>query len=107
MEFKNKSVLKPTFEGQKVEYKNFPMVPRVVFGNGSFSQLGAILMTKRKHSEAPFIFLVDDVFEGKALAGSIPAIFNDQIIFISADEEPKTDQVDVLVQKIFWNLLQE
>jgi 3-deoxy-alpha-D-manno-octulosonate 8-oxidase len=27
-------------------------------------------------------------------------IFNDQIIFISADEEPKTDQVDALVHKI-------
>lgn len=81
-------------------YKNFPMVPRVVFGNGSFDQLGAILMPKRKHSEAPMIFLVDDVFEGSALIDRIPLIFNDQIIFISAEEEPKTIQVDALVQKL-------
>ncbi len=81
-------------------YRNFPMVPRVVFGKNSFDQLGGILMPKRKHSDAPFIFLVDDVFEGKELANRIPLIFNDKIIFISADEEPKTSQVDALVDRI-------
>uniref|UniRef100_UPI003569C12C iron-containing alcohol dehydrogenase family protein n=1 Tax=Seonamhaeicola sp. TaxID=1912245 RepID=UPI003569C12C len=81
-------------------YKNFPMVPRVIFGPGCFDQLGEILLPKRIHSEAPFIFLVDDVFEGSPLVARIPLMFNDQIIFISADEEPKTDQVDVLVEKI-------
>ncbi|WP_276165953.1 iron-containing alcohol dehydrogenase family protein [Zobellia alginiliquefaciens] len=86
--------------GVKPEFKNFPMVPRVVFGKGSFDQLGDILMPKRKHSEAPFIFLVDDVFENTELAKRIPLIFNDQIIFISAEEEPKTVQVDALVDKI-------
>jgi len=86
--------------GKKTDYKNFPMVPRVVFGRGSFDQLGDILMPKRKHSDAPFIFLVDDVFEGKELASRIPLIFNDQLIFISADEEPKTSQVDALVRKL-------
>ncbi len=81
-------------------YRNFPMVPRVVFGKGSFDQLGEILIPKRKHSDAPFIFLVDDVFEGKELANRIPLVFNDRIIFISADEEPKTSQVDALVNRI-------
>lgn len=100
MELKNKTKTINTLPGQEVQYKNFPMVPRVVFGKGSFDALGSILMSKRKHSEAPFIFLVDDVFEGKELVGRIPAIFNDLIIFISADEEPKTEQVDVLVQKV-------
>ncbi len=76
------------------------MVPRVVFGRGSFGQLADILLPKRKNSEAPFIFLVDDFFEGKPLEQSIPWLFNDQIIFISADEEPKTAQVDALVEKI-------
>ncbi len=79
---------------------NFPMVPRVVFGKGSFNQLGDILMPKRVHSEAPFIFLVDDVFENSGLERKIPLIFNDQIIFVSAEEEPKTYQVDALVNKI-------
>ncbi len=73
------------------------MVPRVVYGKGSFNQLGDILMPMRKHSEAPMIYLVDAVFEGTDLIGRIPCIFCDQIIFISADEEPKTEQVDALV----------
>ncbi|MFH6604509.1 iron-containing alcohol dehydrogenase family protein [Maribacter algicola] len=82
------------------KYRNFPMVPRVVFGNGSFDQLGEILMPRRNHSEAPFIFLVDDVFEGTGLIDRLPVIFNDQIIFISADEEPKTIQVDAIVKRL-------
>ncbi|MDE3741216.1 iron-containing alcohol dehydrogenase family protein [Maribacter polysaccharolyticus] len=100
MELKDTRIKKNTPTEEKVEYKNFPMVPRVVFGKGSFDQLGTILMAKRKNSEAPFIFLVDDVFEGKALVDRIPAILNDRIVLISADEEPKTHQVDALVQKI-------
>ena len=81
-------------------YKNFPMVPRVVFGSGSLSQLGEILMPKRKNSEAPFIFLVDAVFEEEELSSQLPLLFNDQIIFVSSEEEPKTYQVDALVAKI-------
>ena len=76
------------------------MVPRVVYGRGSFDQLADIILPKRRNSEAPFIFLVDDFFQGKELEQRIPWLFNDQIIFISADEEPKTGQVDALVQKI-------
>ena len=81
-------------------YRNFPMVPRVVFGAGSFNQLGDILLPHRKNSDAPMIFLVDDVFEGSELENRIPAIFNDLILFINSDEEPKTDQVDALVEHI-------
>ena len=85
---------------KSIRYRNFPMVPKVVFGNGSFDQLGDILLPKRKNSDAPCIFLVDDVFEGKELISRIPQLFNDQLIFISAEEEPKTEQVDALVAEI-------
>ena len=51
----------PTKASEK--YRNFPMVPRVVFGTGSFNQLGDILLPKRKHSQAPIVYLVDDVFQ--------------------------------------------
>ncbi len=81
-------------------YRNFPLVAKVVFGKNSFDQLGEILMPNRKHADAPFIFLVDDVFEGTDLVKRIPLIFNDLVIFVSADEEPKTNQVDVLVERI-------
>jgi len=100
MNVKNKMEAEKLQTIQQETYRNFPMVPRVVFGANSFDQLGSILMLKRKHSDAPFIFLIDDVFERQSLVKRIPLIFEDQIIFISADEEPKTDQVDALVTQI-------
>lgn len=100
MQIKKDSRVKKKLSIQNLGYRNFPMVPRVVFGRGSFNQLSEILMPNRKHSDAPFIFLVDDIFEGTQLVKRIPLIFNDQIIFISADEEPKTEQVDYLVKRI-------
>ena len=100
MDIKSKNINTIISPELKTNYKNFPMVPRVIFGTGCFGQLGEILMPKRINSEAPFIFLVDDVFEGSGLISRIPLFFNDQLIFISADEEPKTDQVDALVYKI-------
>ncbi|UJH69310.1 iron-containing alcohol dehydrogenase family protein [Allomuricauda sp. SCSIO 65647] len=100
MEELNKSGHEPLTKKIQTGYRNFPMVPRVVFGRGSFSQLADILLPKRRNSDAPIIFLVDDFFEGKELQERIPWLFNDQIIFISADEEPKTEQVDALVSKI-------
>ena len=101
MELKKEIATRPNIvKSSKKTFKNFPMVPRVVFGSGCFDQLGDILMPQRKHSDAPFIFLLDDIFEGKELANRIPLIFNDQLIFISADQEPSTTQVDALVKKI-------
>ncbi|HET8736150.1 MAG TPA: iron-containing alcohol dehydrogenase family protein, partial [Pricia sp.] len=98
----NKDVAAKTkpVNGVKPEFRNFPMVARVLFGSGCFDQLGDILMPRRKHSDAPIIFLVDAVFEGKPLAARIPRMFNDQLIFICSDQEPQTAQVDALVAKI-------
>ncbi len=77
------------------------MVPRVIFGRGSFNQLNDILEPKRLNSKAPFIFLVDDVFKNNAwLTSRIPLAYGDRIIYISAAEEPKTSQVDELVEDI-------
>ena len=77
------------------------MVSRVVFGRGSFNQLADIIESKRMNVKSPFIFLVDEVFKGDTLITSrIPLAYDDQLIFISADEEPKTTQVDDLVERI-------
>jgi len=77
------------------------MVPRVIFGRGSFNQLSEIISPKRLNINAPFIFLVDDVFKGNAwLTSRIPLAYEDRIIYISSKEEPKTTQVDILVEDI-------
>ncbi|PHR12689.1 MAG: 3-deoxy-manno-octulosonate cytidylyltransferase [Aequorivita sp.] len=82
------------------KFRNFPMVPKVVFGEGCFDQLTSILSSHKKE-KAPFIFLVDDVFEKNTeFLDKINLRFNDKLIFISAEEEPKTSQVDELVKNI-------
>ncbi len=87
-----------------MSYKNYPMVSRVIFGRGSFNQLRDIIEFKRLSRTAPFIFLVDDVFKGNPLITSrLPLAYDDQIIFVSAQEEPKTSQVDDMVEDIILN----
>ena len=77
------------------------MVPRVVFGRGSFNQINEILAPKRKSDKAPFIYIIDAVFEGNNwLLDRIDLKFNDKIIFQSAKEEPKTIRVDELRDQI-------
>lgn len=71
------------------------MVSKVVFGRGCFSATKAIIEPQRKNPDAPFIFLVDDVFKERAsLISRIPLSGNDKIMFVSADLEPKTSVVD-------------
>lgn len=82
-------------------YKNYPMVSRVVFGRGSFNQLDEILTPKRNGRNAPFIFYVDDVFKGNHwLTSRIRLSYKDKIIYVPTKEEPKTSQIDQLVEDL-------
>lgn len=82
------------------KHRNFPMVPKVVFGNGCFDQLSTILEENRKEN-APFIYLVDDVFENnETIKKRILLKENDKIIYVSTLEEPKTSQVDAIVSDL-------
>ncbi|MFD1061641.1 iron-containing alcohol dehydrogenase family protein [Winogradskyella litorisediminis] len=84
-----------------MSFKNFPMVSRVIFGRGSFNQLDEIIAPKRNGREAPFIFYVDDVFKGKSwLTSRIPLAYKDKIVYVSTEEEPKTSQIDELVESL-------
>ncbi len=77
------------------------MVSRVIFGRGSFNQLGDIIAPKRRNIKAPFIFLVDDVFKGNSwLTSRIPLAYQDKLIYVPTEEEPKTSQVDKLTEEI-------
>ncbi len=84
-----------------MSYKNFPMVPRVIFGRGSFNQLSEILEPKRLSINSPFIYLIDDVFRNNdSLLSRVSLAYDDKIFYISTKEEPKTSQVDALVEEI-------
>ena len=77
------------------------MVSRVVYGRGSFNQLDEIIAPKRQGRNAPFIYYVDDVFEGNQwLISRISLSYRDKIIYVPTKEEPKTSQIDQLVEDI-------
>jgi 3-deoxy-alpha-D-manno-octulosonate 8-oxidase len=82
-----------------MSFRNFKMVDYVVYGRGSFNQLGEILAPNRKGG-APMIFLVDHFFEGKPLIQRIPLTGKDKIVFADVTHEPKTGQVDALAASL-------
>ena len=82
-----------------MSFRNFKMVDYVVYGRGSFNQLGEILAPNRK-GDAPMIFLVDHFFEGKPLVQRIPLTGKDKIVFADVTHEPKTKQVDALAASL-------
>ncbi|OEU82258.1 MAG: alcohol dehydrogenase [Desulfobacterales bacterium S5133MH4] len=81
-------------------FRNFKIVPCVVFGRGSFNQLDDILAEKRKGSNSWLVFLVDDVFKESALRDRIPAKSSDLFLWVNVDDEPKTIYVDDLTNQV-------
>jgi 3-deoxy-alpha-D-manno-octulosonate 8-oxidase len=75
------------------------MVPRLVFGRGAFNQLGDILAEKRTAERSAMVFVVDDVFRDRPLAGRLPSESRDQVLWVNVDDEPKTSYVDQLTQQ--------
>lgn len=81
-------------------YRNFKIVPNIIFGRGCFNQLDDILAQRRVTKDAPIIFVLDDVFKGKTLEGRLPVRGNDMILHVNVDDEPKTTYIDQLVKQI-------
>jgi 3-deoxy-alpha-D-manno-octulosonate 8-oxidase len=77
-------------------FKNFPMISRVVYGRGCFDQLDEILSERRRPGAEAMVFVVDDVFQGAALADRVPVRDEDMLVWANVDEEPKTEFVDEL-----------
>lgn len=81
-------------------YRNFSIVPNIIFGRGSFSQLGDVIAPKRVTNGSFFVFVVDDVFEGKPLEEKLPMEGNDLLLRVNVDDEPKTVYIDQLVETV-------
>ncbi len=77
-------------------FKNFPMISRIVYGRGCFDQLDEILSEHRRPGGEAMVFVVDDVFQGAALADRVPVRDEDMLLWANVDEEPKTSFVDEL-----------
>lgn len=80
-------------------YRNFAIVPRIIFGRGCFNQLDEILLGKRS-SGGFVVFIVDDVFQNSPLESRIPVRGKDFILNVNVDDEPKTSYIDALVLKL-------
>ncbi|MBE0585572.1 MAG: iron-containing alcohol dehydrogenase, partial [Desulfofustis sp.] len=80
-------------------YRNFAIVPRIIFGRGCFAQLDDILAGHRS-SGGSMVFILDDVHRGRPLEGRIPLRGGDAILHVNVDDEPKTSYIDALVGQI-------
>ena len=77
-------------------FRNFKLVPKILFGRGCFAQLDEVVAGRRKSGEDWAVFVVDDVFKGKDLEKRIPLHENDFLLWVNVADEPKTGYVDKL-----------
>ena len=82
-----------------MSFRNFKMVGFVIYGRGSFDQLGEIIAPHRIN-DFPMIFLVDHFFSGKEMINRVPLKNNDRIIFADVTHEPKTSYVDSISNQL-------
>ncbi len=82
-----------------MKFRNFKMVDYVVYGRGSFNQLGEILAPHRRNN-APMVFLLDHHFQNHELRNRIPLQGNDMLIDVDVTHEPKTTYIDELANLI-------
>lgn len=81
-------------------YRNFSIVPNIIFGRGSFSQLSDVLTPHRVTPGSFMVFVLDDVFKDKELESRVPVEGKDLLLHVNVDDEPKTSYIDALVQQI-------
>ncbi|WP_196138150.1 3-deoxy-alpha-D-manno-octulosonate 8-oxidase KdnB [Aliikangiella sp. G2MR2-5] len=84
-----------------MSFKNFKVVPKLIFGRGSFSQLDEVLAEERKSENDFVVYVVDKVHQGKELENRIPKKEQDLTLWVYVDEEePTTKQVDELTNQV-------
>ena len=81
-------------------FRNFKVVPKVIFGRGSLAQLGEIIEARRDASDQFMAFLVDDVFMDRDWPNRLPLLDQDLLVWVNVDDEPKTTYVDQLTAQV-------
>jgi len=79
-------------------YRNLRIVPYLIFGRGSYAQVGDVLRSRRTGS--PMVFMIDDVHKGKPFISKLPTEKEDLLVFVNVDVEPKTKYVDELTERV-------
>lgn len=78
-----------------MKFRNFTMVPRIIFGRGSFEESQSIIAFQRKNN-SPMIFFLDIFFKNSELENKIFLAKNDVLFYINTKDEPTTSYVDAL-----------
>lgn len=81
-------------------YRNFSIVPKIIFGRGAFNQLADILKERRIQPDSFMVFIIDDVFTDAPLEARLPLEGKDLLLRVNVDDEPKTKYIDALVKQI-------
>jgi 3-deoxy-alpha-D-manno-octulosonate 8-oxidase len=81
-------------------FRNFKLVPHIIFGRGCFAQLDDIIEKQRITPDSWVVFVVDDVFKGKTLEKRIPVHGKDLLLWVNVEDEPKTSYVDDLTLRV-------
>jgi len=81
-------------------FRNFKLVPNVIFGRGCFAQLDEIVEKQRDNKDSWVVFVMDDVFKGRDLEKKLPLHEKDMLLRVNVDDEPKTEYVDKLTLKV-------
>ncbi|MDA8135206.1 MAG: iron-containing alcohol dehydrogenase family protein [Desulfobacteraceae bacterium] len=81
-------------------FRNFKLVPQIIFGRGCFAQLDDIIEKQRTTPDSWVVFVVDDVFKGKDLEKRIPVHGKDLLLWVNVKDEPKTKYVDDLTLQV-------
>ncbi len=77
-------------------FRNFRLVPNIIFGRGCFDQLDEIISKQRSDTSSWAVFVVDKVFQGKPLEKRLPLHDRDLLLWADTTHEPKTSYVDEL-----------
>jgi 3-deoxy-alpha-D-manno-octulosonate 8-oxidase len=81
--------------------KNVKNVLRYTVGAGGLVDLSKILSSRRSNEQESVIFFIDDFFKSHSDVISTLGIKpNDDVIFVSANDEPSTDDIDQIVTNL-------
>ena len=72
----------------------------MVFGRGSFNQLGDILAALPERQHSGVVFLLDEAHQQTQLDQRLPLQQNDRLLWANVAQEPTTDYVDQLTDQV-------
>jgi 3-deoxy-alpha-D-manno-octulosonate 8-oxidase len=77
------------------------------FGQGSLKQLNKVVESKKSKGSNRAVYLIDHYFKEKNLPSTLTISQDDLVIYIDSSDEPTTDGVDSLKEKVVSSITKE